>query len=67
MSVVGNSGNWWIVAVSIFALCVVLWVIYLSVRHVRNSIVLGSSDLSSDQYNDLENVAVSESDHRHHS
>ena len=66
MSVLGNSGNWWILAIYVFVSCVVTWIVYLSVRHVRNSIALGFSDVSSDQYNDIESVAVSESDHRHH-
>ena len=67
MNGVGHSGNGWIVAAYIVVLCVVVWIVYLSVRHVRNSFVLGSSDVGSDQYTELENVAGSESDHRHHS
>lgn len=61
MGEIDHLSNLWM-----FVLCVVMWIVYVSLRHVRNSIVLGSSDVSSAQYDDIELVAASESDRRHH-
>lgn len=51
--------------VSIFSM--LMWIIYLSLRHVKNSVVLGSSDVNTDEYDVLEDlVLASESDHHQH-
>lgn len=66
MGEIDHLSKLWIFVLVMFILCAVMWIVYVSLRHVRNSIVLGSSDVSSAQYDDIELVAASESDRRHH-
>lgn len=67
MSEFNLLNNLWIIGLVISVFCVLMWIIYVSLRHVKNSIVLGSSDVNTDEYDVLEDlVLASEADRHHH-
>ena len=68
MSEINLFDNIWMVVFVICILCVVVWTIFVSIRHVRNSFLIGSLDLCSDEYDELElfDLVEASETYRHH-